>query len=52
MVWHLLKNFPVCCDPQSQRLSVINEAEVDTFLEFCCFFSDPADVGSLISGSS
>ena len=30
--------------------SVVNEA--DAFLEFPCFFYDPADVGNLISGSS
>ena len=32
--------------------SVVSEAEVDVFLDFSCFFFDPADVGSLISGSS
>ena len=32
--------------------SVVNEAEVDVFLELCCFFYDPTDVGNLISGSS
>ena len=32
--------------------SVVNEAEVDVFLEFFCFFYDPLDVGNLISGSS
>ena len=32
--------------------SIANEAEVYVFLEFLCFFSDPADVGNLISGSS
>ena len=31
---------------------VINEAEVDVFLEFSCFFYDTLDVGNLISGSS
>ena len=31
--------------------SVINEAKVDVFLEFSCFFYDPTDV-ILISGSS
>ena len=35
-----------------KSLGVVNEAEVDVFLEFSCFFYDPADVGSLISGSS
>ena len=32
--------------------SVVNEAEVDVFLEFTCFFYDPVDVGNLISGSA
>ena len=31
--------------------NVVNEAEVDAFLEFPCFFYDPADVGNLIFGS-
>ena len=31
---------------------IINKAEVDVFLELCCFFSDPLDVGNLMSGSS
>ena len=31
---------------------VVNEAEIDVFLELSCFFYDPADVGNLISGSS
>ena len=29
-----------------------NKAVVDVFLELSCFFSDPLDVGNLISGSS
>ena len=49
---HLLKNFPVYCDPHSQRFSVVNEAEIDDFLELCCFFDDPVDVGNLTSSSS
>ena len=32
--------------------SIVNEAEVDGFLEFSCFFYDQVDVGNLISGSS
>ena len=32
--------------------SIVNEAEVDVFLELCCFFDDPVDVGNLMSGSS
>ena len=31
---------------------IVNKAEVDVFLEFSCFFYDPADVDNLISGSS
>ena len=52
MVWysHLFKNFPVCCDLH-KGFSVVNEAEVGVFLEFSCFFYDPADVGNLTSGS-
>ena len=31
----------------------VREAEVDVFfLEFCCFFYDPPDIGNLISGPS
>ena len=42
----------VCCDPHSQGFSIVNEAEVDVFLGFPCFFYDPVDVGNLFSGSS
>ena len=31
---------------------IVNEAEVDVFLEFSCFFCDPMDVGNLISASN
>ena len=31
---------------------IVNKAEIDVFLELSCFSDDPADVGSLISGSS
>ena len=55
MVWysHLLKNFPqfVVIHPV-KGFNVINEAEVDVFLEFSRFFYDPTDVGNLISGFS
>ena len=33
-------------------LSIVNEAEIDVFLEFPCFLYHPANVGNLISGSS
>ena len=32
--------------------SIINEADVNVFLEFPCFLYDPANVGNSISGSS
>ena len=32
--------------------SIVNEAEVDVFLEFSGFFYDLIDAGNLISGSS
>ena len=32
--------------------AIINEAEVDVFLELSCFFNDPTEVGDLMSGSS
>ena len=31
---------------------IVNEAEIDVFLELSCFFNDPLDVYNLISGSS
>ena len=35
-----------------KAFNVVNEAEVDIFLEFPCFLYDPMKVDSLISGSS
>ena len=55
MVWysHLLKNFPQFVVIYTVKgFGVVNKAEVDVFLELSCFFSDPVDVGNLISGSS
>ena len=57
MVWysHLLKNFlhtQFVMIHTVKGFSVVNEAEVDTFLEFSCFFYGPMNVGNLISGSS
>ena len=55
MVWysHFLKNFPQFVVIHTVKgFGVVNEAEVDVFLEFSSFFYDPADVGNLISGSS
>ena len=42
----------VYCDPTVKDFGIVTEAEIDFFLELCCFFHDPADVGNLISGSS
>ena len=54
MVWysHLLKNFPQFVVIHTVKGFGIVKAEVDVFLELCCFFHDPVDVGNLISGSS
>ena len=55
MVWysHLFKNFPqFVVSHIVKSFSVVNEAEVDVFLEFSCFFDDLAVDGNLISGSS
>ena len=55
MVWytHLLKNFPQFVVIHTVKgFNIVNEAEVDAFLEFSCFFDDAVDVGILISGSS
>ena len=50
---HLLKNFPQFVVIHTvEGFGVVNEAEVDVFLELSCFFYDPVDVVSLISGSS
>ena len=35
-----------------KNFGIVNKAEVDVFLEVCCFLNDPADVDNLISGSS
>ena len=54
VVWysHLLKNFPQLVVIYTVRgFGVVNKAELDVFLELSFFFSDPTDVGSLISGS-
>ena len=55
VVWysHLLKNFPqLVAIHMVKAFGIVTKAEVDVFLELCCFFNDPADVGNLISGSS
>ena len=51
MVWysHLFKNFPQFAVTHTVKgFGLVNEAEVDVFLELSCF----SDVGNLISGST
>ena len=36
----------------SNKLFIVNKAEVDVFPELSCFFDDPMDAGDLISGFS
>ena len=49
---HFMKNFPQFFVIHTVKgFSVVNEAEVDVFLELSCFFIDPLDVGNLIYGS-
>ena len=55
MVWHshLFKNFPQFVVIHTVKgFGIVNKAELDVFLELCCFFDDPTNVGNLISGSS
>jgi len=55
VVWysHLFQNFPQFVVIHTVKgFGVVNETEVDVFLEFSCFFYDPTDVGNLISGPS
>ena len=49
---HLLKNFPQFIVIHTVKgFGIVNNAEINVFLELACFFDDPADAGSLISGS-
>ena len=55
VVWYssLFKNFLQFVVIHTVKgFSIVNEAEVDVFMEFSYFFYDPTDVGNLISGSS
>ena len=55
VVWysHLFQNFPQFTVIHTVKgFGIVNEAEVDVFLEFLCIFNDLMDVGNLISGSS
>jgi len=53
VVWysHLLKKFPPFAVIHTVKgFRVVNEAEVDVFLEFSCFSYGPAGIGNFISG--
>ena len=55
MVWysHLSQNFPQFIVIHTVKgFGIVNEAEIDVFMELSCFFDDPADVGNLISAFS
>ena len=52
VVWysHLFKNFPQFVVSHTVKgFGIVNEAEVDIFLELFFFFDESTDVGSLIS---
>ena len=52
VVWyfHLLQNFPQFILIHTVKgFGIVNKAEIEIFLELCCFFGDPANVGNLIS---
>ena len=55
MVWysHLFQNFLQFVAIYTVKgFGLVNNAEVDVFLELSWFFDDPSDIGNLISGSS
>ena len=55
MVWysHLFQNsLQFIVIHTVKGFGIVNKAEIDVFLKLSCFADDPADVGSLISGSS
>ena len=55
MAWysHLFQNVPQFIVIHTVKgFGVVNEAEVDVFLELSCCLDDTIDVGNLISGSS
>ena len=51
--YHLFKNFLQFVVIHTVKgFSIVNEAEVDVFLELPCFLLDSVNVGNLLSGSS
>ena len=47
--WRIFQSFVI---HTVKGINVINEAEVDVFLELSCFIYDPMDASNLISGSA
>ena len=55
VVWysHLFQNFPQFIVLHTVKgFGIVNNTEINVFLELSFFFDDPADVGCLLSGSS
>ena len=55
VIWYspLFENFPQFVMIHTVKgFNIVNEVEVDVFLEISRFFNDQMDVGNLISGSS
>ena len=55
MVWysHVFQIFPQFVVIHTVKVfGIVNEAEIDVFLELSYFFDDPVDVGNLVSGLS
>ena len=53
LVFPSLENFPQFVVIHTVKgVSIVNEAEVDVFLEFPCFFYEPVNIGNWISASS
>ena len=55
VVWysHLFQNFPQFILYHIVKgFDIVNKVEIDLFLELSCFFDDPEEVDTLISGSS
>ena len=55
MVWYsqIFQNFPQSIVIHTVKgFGIVNEAEIDVFMELSCFFDDPADVDNLISAFS
>ena len=52
LLFQSLTEFSTVYSHTDKSLGIVNEVEIDIFLELSCFFDDPEDVGNLVSGSS